>query len=233
MGSITMAVGEVMAGKIDRAKLFGGVRSSVFGGRLKQGQVDGINHIVDAWEKSAFTDLRWLAYMLGTAYHETAATMQPIHEYGSTAYFTQMYDVRGRRPSVARQMGNTNPGDGARYCGRGYVQLTWKNNYKRAGEIVGVDLVADPDEAMDPDIAAEIMFAGMTDTRVVFENVRDDKEFSFTGKTLEDYFADDREDWIGARRIINGTDHAELIAETAQDFNDALEYETSPAEATA
>lgn len=182
-----------------------------------------MNFILDTWERSAFTDPRWLAYMLGTAYHETAATMKPIHEFGSDAYFTRMYDVRGRRPEVAIKMGNTQPGDGIKYCGRGYIQNTWKNNYRRGGNSIGVDLVANPDLAMQPDIAARLMFEGMTDAAIIFEDKTGaDPGFSFTGKTLEDYFNDTTEDWEGARHIINGSDHAAMIALTAQDFNDAL-----------
>lgn len=209
---------------IDGAKFFKTVRNSVFPGRLTQQQVDGMNVILSAWDCSKFSDLRWLGYMFGTDYHETAATMQPIKEYGNYDYFERMYGPYGKRPETARRMGNTRRGDGARYCGRGFVQLTWANNYKRAGEIVGVDLYNNPDLAMEPAIAAKIMFAGMTDAEIVFEDLRDDLNFSFTGKTLEDYFNDRTEDWYNARRIINGTDHAAMIAETARDFHAALAY---------
>jgi hypothetical protein len=211
--------------KVDRAKFFPAVRMNIFARKLNQSQVDGMNAILDAWDKSEFDDLRWLAYMLGTAYHETATTMQPIHEYGDTAYFERMYGPQGKRPDTAKKMGNTRPGDGAKYCGRGYVQLTWQQNYKKAGELLHVDLVNDPDLAMRPDVAANIMFCGMTDSEVVFEDVHDTQNFSFTGKTLEDYFNDTTEDWVNARRIINGTDHAQMIAETARDFYEALAYE--------
>lgn len=214
-----------MKKKVDRAKLFGVIRQSVFHGHMSQLQVDGINVIVDTWDSSVFEDLRWLAYMLGTAYHETAATMQPIKEYGSEAYFIRMYDVRGKRPDVARAMGNTEPGDGPRYCGRGFIQLTWKNNYRRAGKTIGVDLVGNPSLAMNPDVAAKVMFEGMTDEAIIFEDHQSaDPKFSFTGKVLENYFNASTEDWFGARRIINGTDHAAMIGETAQDFFDALDY---------
>lgn len=219
-----------MSDLIDRARLFAGIRRPVFGGKLRQKQVDGINRILDAWDNSPLEDLRWLAYMLGTAYHETASTMQPIREYGTPAYFTRLYDVRGKRPEVARRMGNTEPGDGIRYCGRGYVQLTWKINYQRASRLVGVDLVANPDLAMDPDIAARIMFEGMTEIEIVFEDKTSlDPGWTFTGRCLEDYFNDAAEDWTGARKIINGTDHAWLIAETALDFYAALDYRAEAA----
>jgi len=209
---------------IDREKLFTSIRPSIFHGHFRQSQVDGINIILDTWDASAFQDLRWLAYMLGTSYHETAATMQPIKEFGDTAYFTRMYDVMGKRPDTARKMENTQPGDGPKYCGRGFVQLTWKINYRRAGHLLGVDLVNNPDLAMVPANAARIMFEGMTDATIIFEdNSSPDSSFSFTGKTLEDYFNDNTADWINARRIINGTDHAAMIANTAQDFHAGLE----------
>lgn len=211
--------------KLNREKLFNTVRANPFPGRLTQSQVDGMSVILNTWEASTLTDLRWLAYMLGTAYHETAATMQPIREYGGYDYFERMYGPNGRRPDTARRMGNTEPGDGARYCGRGFVQLTWKNNYARASRVVGVDLVAQPDLAMEPSIAARVMFEGMTDREMIFEDKSADPAFSFTGRTLEDYFNYTLEDWFNARRIINGTDHAAMIAETAQDFYAALEYE--------
>lgn len=210
---------------LNRLKFFPAMRSSVFGGHMKQPQVDGVNYILDTWEASQLSDLRWLAYMLGTTYHETAATMEPIKEIGGVAYFTKMYDIRGSRPALAKALGNTTPGDGPKYCGRGYVQLTGKGNYIRAGKLVGLDLVNRPDLAMDPKIAAHIMFEGMTNEDVVFidhSHVGDD-DFNFTGRTLEQYFNDHTEDWVNARRIINGTDHAALIAGTAKEFYAALQ----------
>ncbi len=199
---------------IDRARLFTGIRGPVFHGHLNQQEVDGINFILDEWEaEAALTDLRWLAYMLSTAYYETAATMQPVHEYGGNAYFTRLYDIRGGRPKMAAAMGNTQPGDGIRYCGRGYVQLTWKNNYARMGKLLGVDLVGNPDLAMDPKTAIRIMFRGMTDP---------DPRNTFSGVNLQHYIGGKRSDWVGARHVINGVDHAEEIAETAEQFYRAL-----------
>jgi putative chitinase len=209
---------------VDRAKFFDAVRHSVFPHRMTQKQVDGMNAILEAWDNSVFTDLRWLAYMFGTTFHETGGEMQPIAERGGYDYCERNYGPNGRRPDTARRMGNVHAGDGYKYRGRGDVQMTWHNNYERASEITGVDLVNNPDLAMMPDIAAQIMFAGMTDARVIFEDFNDDKNFSFTGRTLEDYFNDNTEDWYNARRIINGTDHAQMIAETAQDFFAALAY---------
>lgn len=78
------------------------------------------------------------------------ANFKPIHEYGDTAYFTKMYEGR-------TDLGNVVAGDGARYAGRGYIQLTGRANYRNYGNIIGVDLENNPDLAMQPEIAAEIM----------------------------------------------------------------------------
>jgi putative chitinase len=110
------------------------------------------------WEQSYDTrDRRWLAYALATAYHEAAFTMQPIHEKGGPKYFFSMYDKDGDRPKVAKALGNTEKGDGVRFHGRGYVQLTGRTNYAKAKKLVGADLVNNPDLALDPAIASMIL----------------------------------------------------------------------------
>ncbi len=166
-------------------------------GALNQAQVDGFTVLLDAmrgWPQS------WVAYGLATAWHETAMTMQPVKEYGGAAYYKRMYDIEGERPAKARELGNTAPGDGARYAGRGYVQLTGKANYAKYG-------IADtPDDAMRADVAARILVDGMS-------------RGTFTGKALKDYLPGD---YVNARRIINGTDKAGAIATHAQAFEFAL-----------
>jgi predicted chitinase len=72
-----------------------------------------------------------------------------------------MYDKDGKRPKVAKDLGNTQKGDGVRFHGRGYVQLTGRSNYGKAGKLVGSDLLKDPNFALDPAIAGKILFAGM------------------------------------------------------------------------
>ena len=205
---------ERVVSRINREFFFQQVRAVLFDGRLRQDQVDGLSNILDYWDaRHAARDDRWLAYALATAHHETDRTMRPVLEYGSTAYKRRLYDVAGADPARARRMGNTEPGDGVRYAGRGYVQLTWKNNYRRAGQAIGRNLVARPDDAMIPKVAVEVMFRGMI-------------AGWFTGRKLADYFTPGRGDWRNARRIINGLDKAELIKGYALQYYGALSYTT-------
>jgi len=162
-------------------------------------QKDGFQTIFIKWNNSGLTDLRWLAYMLATAWHETARTMQPIEEYGKGS---------------GKPYGIPDPDTGKTYYGRGYVQLTWKENYRKMGKLLNVDLVNYPDSALLPAVAVEIMFEGMLKAS---SNIGD-----FTGKSLEQYFNDSAEDWINARRIINGLDCAVPIASYAKRFYEAL-----------
>lgn len=185
----------VEAHRFDPAAFFASLRKEF--GSLTQPQVDGINTITTAvsdWPVS------WVSYALATTWHETGQTMQPIKERGGDAYFHKMYDPKGSRPAVAKSLGNTQPGDGAKYAGRGYVQLTGRTNYTRYG------LQDRPDDAMKPDVAARILKQGM-------------QRGDFTGKALRDYLPGD---YVNARRIINGTDRAQMIADYAVKFERAL-----------
>lgn len=193
----------------DRKKFFDRVRDGILGPTLDDREVNGCNAILDACKG---WPISWTAYALATAYHETAHTMQPIKEYGGEKYFNRMYGPEGANPARARRNGNTKPGDGARYCGRGYPQLTWKNNYEKMGRLIGVDLVGNPDLALNPDIAARIMREGMA-------------RGTFTGVSLADCLPDEigtLEQFLKARRIINGVDRRLLIAQYALKFQEAL-----------
>lgn len=189
---------------------FDGVRAGILGPTLDENEVTGCQAILEA---CAGFPVAWTAYALATAYHETAHTMQPIKEYGGDKYFFRRYDINGQNPSLAKRLGNTQPGDGARYAGRGYVQLTGRANYAKAGQKLNVDLLGNPDLAMNKDVAASIMREGM-------------KAGWFTGKGFADYMAGvgpaGRAQFASARRIINGTDKAALIAGYAIEFQNAL-----------
>lgn len=191
---------------INRKHFFDSIRDSLFHGDFSQPQVEGLDAILDRWEAQQLTDLRWLAYMLATCYHETARTMQPIEEYGKGAGYR--YGKKIKRSGIPYSLPDKI------YYGRGYVQLTWYENYETMGRLLGIDLLNNPDLALQPVIATKIMFEGMTKGNSHFGD--------FTGKSLENYFNDKKEDWVGARRIINGTDKAELIAGYGKKFYNAL-----------
>jgi predicted chitinase len=195
---------------MNRAAFFDNLRDGLLGPSLDTGEVGGCEAILDAM---AGEPLSWCAYALSTAYHETAHTMQPIKEYGGARYFFRMYDPQGQRPQVARRLGNTEAGDGVKFAGRGYVQLTGRANYAKAGAKLGLDLIAQPDLAMRPDVAADIMREGML-------------HGWFTGRGFYSYLpsvgGSDRKAYINARRIINGIDRAGDIADYAGKFEAAL-----------
>ena len=152
------------------------------------------------------TDRRKLAYCLATFKWETAHTMQPIDERGGDAYFNRRY---GPQTSVGKMLGNTKAGDGALYHGRGYVQITGRNNYAKAKKLTGVDLISEPNRAKEQELAYQIAIQGMMDGW-------------FTGKKLSNYFIGDNADYLNARRIINGQDQAEKIADIARNYSEIL-----------
>jgi hypothetical protein len=179
---------------MDRAAFYAAVRASrLFGSSFVHRQVDGIEYILDAAEHRG-TPLQFLAYILATAWHETARTMQPIEEYG-----------RGHGRQYGRPVGPY----GKIYFGRGFVQLTWLSNYEKAAAELGVDLVKFPEKALELGNATLILFAGM-------------EQGWFTGKKLADYIGPNGADYVNARRIVNGTDQAEKIAGYARGFEAAL-----------
>jgi len=212
--------------QIARVKFFPGYRKAF--GPLSQNQVDGLEQLLTSLEQDPhITDKRWASYMLATVKHETADTYHPIHEYGSRQYFINRY---GGQTPLGRRLGNDTPEEGATYAGQGDVQLTGEANYERAekelreqypqviadfeqrtGKTFDLTVGDQPNDqgdaanAGDPVIAYCIMSAGM-------------RQGWFTGKTLGEYINATKCDYVNARRIINGTDRAELIAGYARKF---------------
>lgn len=198
----------------DYGKFYDWLRgNNMLGPTISASEFGGCDAILKACALAA-SPLAYAAYELATPYLETAHTMQPIDELGGTAYFTRLYDVAGRDPKRARSMGNVNPGDGARFHGRGLVQLTWRVNYEKAKAALGVDFIANPELAKRPDLAAAIMVRGM-------------REGWFTSKKLSDFLPPagpgDRAAFKAARRIINGQDRADDVAAYSLDFQKALQ----------
>lgn len=150
-------------------------------------------------------DVRWAAYMLATTKLETGNTFQPVTEHGSRPYFNR-YEPGTK---AGKQVGNTQKGDGYLFRGRGYVQITGRGLYTTLGDDLGIDLVENPNLALDPQIAYNIMSYGM-------------RNGSFTGVSLSDYINSSETDYYDARRIVNGTDRASTVAGYAVQFQTAL-----------
>lgn len=181
--------------KVDKQFFFENYKK--YFGSLNQEQVDNLNILIDEYDSDdAMERLTFFAYLLATIYHETAATLKPIAEYG-----------KGKNRSYGKPDSET----GKTYYGRGFCQLTWRYNYKKLGDLLGIDLENNPDMAMEVSTATKIIFIGM-------------EKGLFTGKKLSNYFTDDKSDFVTARKIINGMDRANLIAGYAKKFMDCLQY---------
>lgn len=177
----------------DRSKFYNTVRANL--GILKASQVKGFEAVLNATEGQP---LAHRAYSLATAWHETNKTMLPVVE---AYWLSEAWRKKNLRYYP--------------WHGRGYVQLTWEANYKNADQKLGLRgaLLANPDMALDANIAAKIMRIGMD-------------EGWFTKYKLSDCLPlkgrATREQYMKARHIINGTDKADLIEDYAQAFEKAL-----------
>ncbi len=178
------------------------VAADLFKGSLPSWQKEPLDRLIDEGLARERTQEE-TAYVLATAYHETDR-FRAMEEYGEGEgrdYGEPVLLIRGKF---------------AKYHGRGFVQLTWLRNYAVMSGYIGVDLVNEPDRAKEPTIAAKIIWEGMI-------------RGYFTGKGLADYINSTEVDYVSARRIVNGTDKAELIARYAEAFYDALGLVDGPA----
>ncbi|MEC5323320.1 hypothetical protein [Aurantimonas sp. A3-2-R12] len=182
---------------MDERAFFNTVREKPFGGSLSQDAVDDIKAIVTAFGIYGDGDERKLAYILGTAFLESDR-FKAMEEYAS-----------GKAYEGRRDLGNTQHGDGVRFKGRGFVMITGRANYRDWGNRLGIDLLKEPQIVCRRDIAARILVQGMM-------------LGTFTGKKLSDYIGRATADYRNARRIVNGTDKAALIAGYAVAFEAAL-----------
>lgn len=155
------------------------------------------------------------AYLLATTAVETNWTMKPVKEAywlseeKRRRYFHKMYDIKGDRPHVARMLGNLQPGDGAKFPGGGYTQVTGRTNYERLHDITGEPLLSQPELVLEPEIAVVALIEGAL-------------QGWWTGKKLGRYVNLQKSDFYNARRVINGTDRAQKIADLAKQYDEAL-----------
>lgn len=195
----------------------------LFGGKFSQGQVDGIEHILAA---SSHLPVSYQAYLLATAFHETAGDMSPNREnmiYTSPSRIRAVWPSRfptdaSAQPYVRNERALANkvyngrlgnrPGsdDGWLYRGGGQAHTTGRDNYAKVKRATGVDVLANPSKILDPKVSAVAL-------------VQASLEGWYTGKKLSDYLPGD---YVNARRVINGTDKAAEIARHAVAFEKAL-----------
>lgn len=207
---------------MDQKVFFDKIRP-LFGGSVTQSQVDGINRLLVEAGRIKLAEADYVAYGLATSFHETARRMQPVRETlastdaGAVAALEKAWKA-GRLSWVSKPYWRIDA-NGKAWFGRGDVQLTHFENYLKFRPLVlaifGVDIVADPSAVLRPDISAFILFEGITKGI----SGRGD----FTGHALETYLEGPKADFEGARRTVNGTDKAAVIAGYARTFLAALQ----------
>lgn len=196
---------------INRQVFYDNIRNSPFPGSLAPERVEGMDRMLDYWEsRLASEDPRWLANIFAQTFHETGARMVPVREGFATTDGVARKVVRNRPYGVED--------NGHVYYGRGLIQITWAKNYASVGEKLGLgsELLDNPDLALDPQVALDILFHGMIGGW-------------FTGVGLDRFFNEVQDNPLGARKIVNGTDKDALIAGYHIKFLEALKLATAPA----
>jgi len=202
---------------MDRAKFYAALRRDrrVFGKSLSEQQVKGMEGILDAWVNHGTANHRHLAYVFATVYHETGRKMVPVREgfaksdAGARRAVNRLARKRGPRSAVARYAKPAGP-YGHVYYGRGRVQNTWLDNYRKLSKrFPAYDFVKNPDDLLDPYIDGIVTIVGHI-------------EGTWTGKKLSNYITAHKRDYVNARRIVNRMDKAKTIAGYALAFDDAI-----------
>lgn len=152
-----------------------------------QEQADNLATILRECAEHGVAMPEQVAYVVGTAWHEARLRCMP--------------EIRAKHGTRVRAMQDRYWGTG--YYGRGFVQLTWERNYRKFSDLLGIDLVGEPNRVLDPAIGAKILVLGMRDGL-------------FTGVGLGKYFKEGYPpEWLNARRIVNGVFHAEYVSRAA------------------
>lgn len=207
------------------------------------GDFDSLKTILEHCLQMGIRSPDQVAYILATAWHESRmgkwmTESAWLSDRSAERIGERKYGPNGDDPNRARQMGNTQTGDGGRYMGRGYVQLTWKNNYRRMSNLLqsngftyeqdgvtygdgrngttAIDLVTNYRHVNEnKDLAARILVLGMDGGHYVGDN-----------RGLDHYIPENEEashqNFQNARQIVNGFDKRRLIADNAVTFAAAL-----------
>lgn len=215
--SLSAACVFLSCASFDRTRFHEAYRNEFGAGTLTQKQADGLNLLLRFIERDPdMTNLKMVAYLLATIHHETgwpvSERYSPIVEYGDKDYFNRYDPVLAsteKLRSDAKLNGNTAEGDGYKYRGRGYVQLTWKNNYKKCADKFGRDLVNNPDLALEPQLSYNITSWGM-------------RAGIFRKRKIGEFIYGAIADYTNARQVVNAMDDAELIAGYADRFERIL-----------
>jgi hypothetical protein len=177
---------------------FDAVRGSLFSGRMTDQQVAGMEFDLDHWTKNHDgRDLRHLAYCMGTEYWEVGGRMWPVREgFKETDAAARKY-VKDQGYAYAK----VDPVTGQVYYGRGKIQITWGENYRKSSDRLGLtgtdkDLYLNPDMALDLEIATINLMRGMIEGWYR----KDTKGL----QTLDRYFNTTTDDPYTAREIVNG-----------------------------
>ena len=175
---------------------------------LKQSFVDGVNGLYNAFNEFNHidgTNPNYISYMLATSYLETDRSMTAIKEYGSANYFSKY-----GKGNLAKRLGNKSVADGIKFAGRGHVMITGRDNYQKFTDILGIDLISNPDLALNPVVSAKILVIGSL-------------KGVFTTRKLSDYITyGSYNDFVEARRVINGVDRKRDIADYAIKFRECI-----------
>jgi Chitinase class I len=182
---------------IDRDFFYKNFPSSALGGKkMSAKRKEGFEAIFDAWDANpAIGVLAWPAYMMATAWHETGAVMLPVRE----SFATTDASAFNRVSAYCKKKGIANYAarhpNGNSYYGRGYVQLTHGDNYKKMGKTLGLGnkLYDDPEKVLDEKVGAEILAIGLI--KGLFRPAKG---------TLKTYFDGTTARWTQARNLVNG-----------------------------
>ncbi|WP_157966436.1 hypothetical protein [Oceanibium sediminis] len=142
-----------------------------------------------------------LAYILATVLAEVGPDMAPVRETFARD------DAEARARLAEKPYAQPCGPCGEAYYGRGYVQLTWLENYARQGDRLDLPLVETPDLALLPEVAVRVLVEGMLDG-----------DFHPEGLGLAHYIDAARQDFIGARNTVNLQNRASDIARDAEAF---------------